>query len=283
MKRCFIILSFLCSILLNQDRSTIFNTGSPPDLTNGYRINISNSVANKLMIPDNFVLEAMVFYVTATNEEANSIIVSIREDNNGVPGELVTELAQWNYNVTYPATSGYNLIVTTDLCIYLDSGNHYWWTIQAADEQTQATWIHSNNSLYTYSTTQDEGITWSTQTGYAGAGGVWAEQIYVTEASEGDINSDFTTNVIDIVALVGYILEDYSFTPEQMIIADVNRDGAIDVIDVVSLVNIVLTPPQQSSDFTLEDINPVSEYYGTDIGPSFFSGQVSCYYFGKQG
>jgi hypothetical protein len=44
-----------------------------------------------------------------------------------------------------------------------------------------------------------------------------------------------------------------------------------------------LIPPQQSSDFTLQDINPVSDYYGLDIGPSFFSGQVSCYYFGKQG
>ena len=32
-----------------------------------------------------------------------------------------------------------------------------------------------------------------------------------------------------------------------------------------------------------EDINPASEFYNQNIGPSFFDGQVSCYYFGKQG
>jgi len=280
-KKLYIILLFALTFVFTQDRSVIFNTGSP-DSTAGYLIDSSNAIANRITVFNDYALEAMVFYVSLQSSEG-SVIVSMREDDNGSPGELVSDLSEWTVELDPLNITNYNLIVTTDLCIYLDSGNHYWWTIQAADEQTQATWIHSNNSLYTYSTTQDEGITWSTQTGYAGAGGVWAEQIYVTEASEGDINSDFTTNVIDIVALVGYILEDYSFTPEQMIIADVNRDGAIDVIDVVSLVNIVLTPPQQSSDFTLEDINPVSEYYGTDIGPSFFSGQVSCYYFGKQG
>ena len=68
----------------------------------------------------------------------------------------------------------------------------------------------------------------------------------------------------------------------DVIVADINRDGYIDVIDVVGLVNIVLTPTQQNPDFTLEDINPVSEYYGQNIGPSFFNGngQVSAYYFG---
>ena len=36
-------------------------------------------------------------------------------------------------------------------------------------------------------------------------------------------------------------------------------------------------------DFLLEDINPNSEYFGLEIGPSFFTGQVSGYYFGKAG
>ena len=79
------------------------------------------------------------------------------------------------------------------------------------------------------------------------------------------------------------ILDDSSFNEDQIVAADLNHDGVINVIDVVSLVNTVLIPPQENHDFTLEDINPVSEYYGNDIGPSFFSGQVSCYYFGKQG
>ena len=281
MKKLYIIILLLLSIAIGQDRSTIFNTGSP-DSTEGYLINSNQALANRISIYNDYVLEAMVFYVSLQSLEG-SIVVSVREDNNGIPGELVSDLSEWTVELDPLNQNNYNLIVTTDLCIYLDSGNYYWWTIQAADEQTQATWLYSNNSLYTYAQSDESGMSWNTQIGNAGAGAVWAEQIYETEASEGDLNSDFTTNIIDIVALVGYILGDYSFTPEQLLIADINRDGSIDIVDIVGLVNIVLTPPQQNPSFILEDINPASEYYGVDIGPSFFSGQVSCYYFGKQG
>ena len=281
MKKLHIIILLILSFAIGQDRSVIFNTGSP-DSTTGYLIDPNHSLANRISIYNDYVLEAMVFYVSVQSPEGN-IKISMREDNNGIPGELVSDLSEWTVELDPLNQNNYNLIVTTDLCIYLNAGNQYWWTIEAADDQTQATWLYSNNSLYTYAQTNNNGLSWSTQTGNAGAGGIWAEQIYETEASEGDLNSDFTTNVIDIVSLVGYVLGDNSFTPEQLIIADINRDGSIDVVDIVGLVNIVLTPPQENPDFTLEDINPVSEYYGFDIGPSFFSGQVSCYYFGKQG
>tara|TARA_Y100000590_G_scaffold460038_1_gene618473 strand:- start:630 stop:791 length:162 start_codon:yes stop_codon:yes gene_type:complete len=33
-------------------------------------------------------------------------------------------------------------------------------------------------------------------------------------------------------------------------------------------------------DYSLEDINPTSEYYGQNIGTSYFSGQVTLHYFG---
>ena len=33
-------------------------------------------------------------------------------------------------------------------------------------------------------------------------------------------------------------------------------------------------------DYSLEDINPNSEYYGQNIGTSYFSGQVTLHYFG---
>ena len=151
------------------------------------------------------------------------------------------------------------------------------------DESTNAVWIHSNGVFYNTASTENGGQTWNTELTYAGAGGVWAEQVYEADLIDGDINSDFVTNVVDVVNLVGYILGSLSLTDDQMLLADINRDGSIDVIDVVALVNLIIIPPQQNSDFTLEDINPSSEYYGLDIGTSFFSGQVSCYYFGKQG
>ena len=141
----------------------------------------------------------------------------------------------------------------------------------------------SNGVFFNTATTNNAGETWETVFSYAGAGGVWAEQIYEADTIDGDINFDFTVDVIDVVSLVGYILGNVSLDEDQIIVADINRDGSIDVVDVVALVNLILIPGQQSSNFALEDINPASEYYGIDIGPSFFSGQVSCYYFGKQG
>ena len=37
------------------------------------------------------------------------------------------------------------------------------------------------------------------------------------------------------------------------------------------------------ADFSLEDINPNSPTYGSLIGPSYYNGNVSSYYFGDQG
>ena len=52
----------------------------------------------------------------------------------------------------------------------------------------------------------------------------------------GDINSDGLVNVIDVVLLIGIILENTEYTN----IADLNDDGTIDILDVVLMVNIIL-------------------------------------------
>ena len=33
-------------------------------------------------------------------------------------------------------------------------------------------------------------------------------------------------------------------------------------------------------DYSLEDINPTSEYYGNNVGTSFFEGNITLHYFG---
>jgi len=53
----------------------------------------------------------------------------------------------------------------------------------------------------------------------------------------GDINSDNTVNVLDVVILVSIILGNSEETPN----ADVNLDGMINVLDVVTLINIILS------------------------------------------
>ena len=70
---------------------------------------------------------------------------------------------------------------------------------------------------------------------------------------------------------------------EQLDYADTNSDGFINVSDIVYMVNTIIEDDNPNPNFSLEDINPSSNLYNLDIGPSFFNGQVSAYYFGKQG
>ena len=51
----------------------------------------------------------------------------------------------------------------------------------------------------------------------------------------GDMNSDGTLNILDIVALIGYVFNDNT-NPD----ADLNGDGSVNIVDVVMLVNLVL-------------------------------------------
>ena len=51
---------------------------------------------------------------------------------------------------------------------------------------------------------------------------------------------------------------------------------------VGQIVNTIVTAEPMPS-FTLLDFNPNSDYNGEYIGPETFRGEVSCYYFGKQG
>ena len=53
----------------------------------------------------------------------------------------------------------------------------------------------------------------------------------------GDINSDNTVNVLDVVILVSIILGNSEENPN----ADVNIDGMVNVLDVVTLINIILS------------------------------------------
>ena len=57
---------------------------------------------------------------------------------------------------------------------------------------------------------------------------------------DGDINSDGVTDIIDIIQLVGVIL-DSGYSSES----DINDDGAVDIIDVVALIDIVLSSDRE--------------------------------------
>ena len=96
----------------------------------------------------------------------------------------------------------------------------------------------------------------------------------------GDVNFDGVINVVDLVSIVNMILG----LNDVIGSADFNEDGVVNVLDIVQVVNHILSGgAQYMPKFMAEDINPASEYYGQMIGPDTFNGDISCYYFGKQG
>ena len=283
MKWTLTILAISLASLVGQDRSLIFTTGSPTG-TEGYTIQWNGtsgqSVSDRIFISGNMVLEALKIYAQSDIDPAMARVL-LQSDDGGIPGE---EIYSWDVDVS-AATHGNNyfLIVTTDLCIYLDEGNYYWLTLHAADTESQITWLYSNNATFTYTSSSDQGENWETpMIGNCGSLSVYAEYIYEPEVEEtiGDINEDGTVNVLDVVILANAVLNN-----EDLPTGDINSDGVNNVLDIVELVNIVLTGPPSIQLLTWDyiDINTNSDYFDQLIGPETFSGNVSLYYFGKAG
>lgn len=57
----------------------------------------------------------------------------------------------------------------------------------------------------------------------------------------GDVNFDNELNILDIVLIVGYILDTQNFSDEQITYSDANQDENIDILDVVVLINLILS------------------------------------------
>ena len=283
MKLISTILVLALSCLTGQDRSLIFTTGSPSG-TEGYTIEwdgtSGQSVSDRIYINSNMVLEALKIYATQVTEPAMATVI-LQADNNNSPGE---EIYSWEVDVSAETHgNNYFLIITTDLCIYLDEDNYYWLTLHAADTESQITWLFSNNATFNYTTSTDQGTNWEPViTGNCGALSVWAENIYEPEVDEmiGDINADGDVNILDVVLLANAVL-----TGNYLSEGDINSDGMNNVLDIVAMVNIILDgpPTEQLPIWAYEDINMNSDYFGEMIGPETFNGNVSLYYFGKAG
>ena len=273
----------ILSVIYAQDRSLIFTTGSPSG-TEGYTIQwdgtSGQSVSDRIHISGNMVLEALKVYAVADTEPA-MVRVLLQADNGGVPGE---EIYSWDVDVAEETHgNNYFLIITTDLCIYLNADSDYWLTLHAADTASQITWLYSNNATFTYTSSSDQGENWETATtGNCGSLSVWAEYIYEPEVDEmiGDINADGDVNILDVVLLANSVL-----TGNYLSEGDINSDGENNVLDIVGLVNIILNGPsyEQLPTWDYVDINSNSDYFDQLIGPDTFFGNVSLYYFGKAG
>ena len=277
MKRLYIHILIIISILTAQDnRSTIFSTGTP-DTEEGYVISGTMSIADRFSASTDYAMEA--FRVTLAMESSEATMtVSVHEDNNNAPGAI---LGSWDVPLSTTSQRDYTIYTFQD-CILFYEGQNYWLSVKAADSESIGRWIYSPSNFFTYSSSSDNQATWETSFGFAGNARVYAEAFYEPDPLYGDINLDNQLNVLDVVNIVSHVVDGSELTHEQLDLADVNSDDYVNVLDVVQVVNLIINPNSMPS-FSLLDFNPNSEYNGEYIGPSFFNGQVSCYYFGKQG
>ena len=57
----------------------------------------------------------------------------------------------------------------------------------------------------------------------------------------GDSNNDSIVNVVDIIKIINYILDnDIILSPYELFASDLTMDNMIDISDVVSIVNIII-------------------------------------------
>ena len=290
MKLKLFISVLLLSILFTQDRATIFSTGSDepnPDF-GGYPIRHieeeSYGAADRFFLSNEYMLERMYLYLSFTPEDEHEqqlIEVQICEDNNGVPGEVLTT-ETLSLDLSDQSGRWYSLSLL-DECVRTQPSSYYW-LVALPFEGTNATWVYSEEDTFSYSLTEDGGQTWSNvATGKAGSAAVTGEQIYIPPFDGGDVNGDFVVNILDVVAVVQYILGNTEFNQDQIAAADLTQDGVVNILDVIAMMSMITTPLEVVSDFLYEDINVNSETFGELVGPPIYEGMISCYYFGKAG
>ena len=79
----------------------------------------------------------------------------------------------------------------------------------------------------------------------SGSDAVWIDFVVFPplssdECPTSDINQDCIINVLDVILLVNFVLENDTPTADEIDAADINQDGVLNVIDVVLLVNEIL-------------------------------------------
>jgi len=247
-------------------------------------------VADRFFVANDYALEAFKVWLKLIYSPSGtgSVNVKLHYDFNASPGEIIYS---WDIAIDPDFTGLHEyLMVTLGECHTMLGGNDYWISITVNEPEVQILWGNSASQSYFTSTSNDLGTTWESPVqGYAGALTIWAEQIYNLDeidnpVGSGDINQDGIVNILDIVQVVNYILGNPDFSEEQIALADYNQDNNVDILDIVQIVNHILSDETQYiPKFMAEDINPNSDYFGDMIGPDTFSGDISCYYFGKAG
>ena len=87
----------------------------------------------------------------------------------------------------------------------------------------------------------------------------------------GDYNNDLIINVIDVVLLIGFILQQEIPSGSEFAAADFNEDNLLNVLDVVAIVSAILEGPNDDNHL------PDECYLEPETGPCFAA--IPMYYF----
>ena len=137
MNKIFYIIFLFSNLIFSQDRTYLFY--ATPSGSDGWEISESNSFSEKFPITtyplyDDYFLEKIHIYYILESESAN-IVVNIRKDNNGSPGEIL-EGASWDISLSGHGIAGAveeYIFYTTSDCVYLEKDEFYWINLQSAD------------------------------------------------------------------------------------------------------------------------------------------------------
>jgi hypothetical protein len=83
----------------------------------------------------------------------------------------------------------------------------------------------------------------------------------------GDINADGNIDVVDVIAMVGFVLEFVEPTPEQILLGDLYPDGVINIYDIVGVVSLILTDSLLDT-LPLTDVTIIQEHHSLKFSKS---------------
>ena len=66
------------------------------------------------------------------------------------------------------------------------------------------------------------------------------ETVQLQSSMSGDVNNDSVLNILDIVLVVNFVLENDTPSATEFSSADLNGDGILNILDVVTLTNLIL-------------------------------------------
>ncbi len=69
--------------------------------------------------------------------------------------------------------------------------------------------------------------------------GFWSQDTSLC-TSLGDVNFDYSTNILDVILLISFILDFESPDSQEFIAADMNQDDVLNILDAISVVDVII-------------------------------------------